>query len=93
MGLKEFKDVLRKLATELEDIWIEKETYRELVVLSGVSTSQVLQDSVEKALADPENRKRVRERFSAMWEALDEVGSSAWIEDLLKRHSPSGKPN
>ena len=93
MGIEEFKAVLRKLATELENIWIEKEVYRNLIVFSGIATPEILTESVAKTLADPQVRQDTHQRFRQMWEALDEEGTGAWIEDLLKLPPPSGKPN
>ncbi len=93
MGIEEFKAVLRKLVTELENIWIEKEVYLNLIVVSGIATPEALQQAVDKTLSDPRVRQDTRERFSDMWKALDETGTNAWIEDLLKLPPSGGKPN
>jgi len=93
MDFEQFKGTLHKLATELEDLWIEKELYRNLIVVSGTLTPDALKEALEKTLADPQIRKDTRDRFAEMWAALDETGKAAWIEDLLKNPPPSGKPN
>jgi lipid A disaccharide synthetase len=93
MHIEEFKAVLTKLATELENLWIEKEVYRNLIVFSGVATPEFLRQRVDETLVDPQIRKETRERFAEMWAALDETGKAAWIEDLLKSPPPDGKPN
>lgn len=94
MNVEEFKAVLTRLAAELENMWIEKEVCRAFVIASHGATPEVLQKALDDALLpDSQNRRDARERFSEMWEALQEKGMSAWYEDLLTHLPPSGKPS
>ena len=92
MQVEQFKNVLRKIAQELEDLSIEKELYQNMLLASGV-TLDALEEAAKQALADPETRKVTHNQLLGMWETLEKTGTDAWIEDLLKGPSPSGKPN
>jgi hypothetical protein len=87
------RETFRKLCAELEDLWIEKEAYRDFMLTVGMTTPEHLDQLKSVALADPEIRKETREQFSDMWKALNEVGDAALFEDLSKLPPPSGKPN
>ena len=91
--LEHLKDTVRKLCGELENLWIEKEAYKELILLSCVASPEALQTIADTALADPKIRKQTREQFAEMWEALEKFGMSAWFEEQLNKLPPSGKPN
>jgi hypothetical protein len=87
------RETFLKLCTELEDLWIEKEAYRDFMLTTGIATHERLDQLKSAALADPEIRKETREQFSYMWKALEEVGDAALLEDLSRLPPPSGKPN
>jgi hypothetical protein len=91
MHIEQFKETLRKICTQVEELWIEKETYWEFIISKGMGNPHELQRIADQALADPETRKRTREEFSGMWKALEEVGTAAWLEDILKDGPASKK--
>jgi hypothetical protein len=61
------REIFHKLCTELEDLWIEKEAYRDFMLTVGMTTPEYLDQLKSVALADPEIRKETREQFSDMW--------------------------
>jgi len=85
--------MLRKLCTELEDLWIEKEAYRNFILMMGTANFDYLDALKTGSLADPVIRSQTHEQFAEMWAALDEAGISAWYEDLLRQHPVRGKPS
>jgi hypothetical protein len=90
---EQFKVVLRKLATELENIWIEKEAFRGLILSLALATSETLDQMEQDARDNPDIRKIARKRFARMWDALDQSGDAVWIEEILNSLPPTGKPN
>lgn len=90
---EQFRATLHRLATELEDLWIEKEAYVNFILTLGMATPEYLKHLADTALANPEIRQQTREQFSGMWKALEETGTDAWIEDFLHMHPQSEKPN
>lgn len=93
-SLAQARETFRKLCTELEDLWIEKEAYRKFILIMRTATSEYLDQLKAGALADPEIRKETQEQFSDMWRAtLEGMLDAAVLEDLSKLPPPSGKPN
>ena len=90
---EQFKATLRLLVTELENIWIEAEAYRTLILATAIATPETLQQVAQKALDDPNIRNGARQQFSQMWNALDQTADGLLIAELLGRLPPSGKPN
>ncbi len=87
------QETLSELITELQNIWIEKEAYRQLILLSLVTTPEQLQEVADQALANPDRRERARELFGDMRKKLVEAGNAAEIEELLSQPLKSDKPN
>ncbi len=86
-------ETLRRLTEEVENLWIEKETYKQFVVQYCLAMPGTAEAILEGSLKDPENRKEARERFVGMWEALRQYGTAAYLEDTLGAPPPTGKPN
>lgn len=72
----QFVEMLRKLTKEVEDLWIEKEAYRNFLSAYAIAVPELLKAAVEESLADPEARKQARERFRGMREALEQYGTA-----------------
>jgi hypothetical protein len=84
---------LRHLAEQVEDIHIETETLRKMLISEHNVLPERIDKAVEQAKLDPLTRKRMHQNFSAMWAALDDHARDALLEDLLERHEPHGRPN
>ena len=83
---------LRQLCTELENLAIENDAYRQLLLLMCVSPEKLdaLRDEV---LADPQKRIQARHDYAAMRNALERAGIDAELEELLNSLPPTDKPN
>jgi hypothetical protein len=92
-AVEQFKETLRKLCTELENMSIENEVCSDLIINVGIVSLDELKRAVNRALADPEKRKEARKQFAEMWVALDQFGTAAFYEELLRDLPPSGKPS
>ena len=84
---------LRHLAEQVEDIHIETEALRKMLISEHNVPPEQIEKAVEQAKLDPENRKRMHRNFSAIWAALDDHAPAALLEDLLERDEPRGRPN
>jgi hypothetical protein len=92
-AIEDFKDTLRKLCTQLENMAIENEVYSDLIINATLVSLDELKRLVNLALADPEKRKQIHGQFAEMWAALDQDGIAAFYEELLRDLPPSGKPS
>jgi len=90
---EKFMQTLRELTNQIENLWIEKEAYLELLTLTCFATAKDLKAEVDRRLDDPVIQKQVRQQFSAMRESLEKSGMSAWFEELSNQLPPNGKPN
>jgi hypothetical protein len=88
-----FKAVLRQIVTELENIWIEAEAYRNLIIAAAIATPETLDQARHNALADPDIRQNARKQFVHMWNALDQAADALWTVELLDQLPPTDKPN
>ncbi len=93
MQLEHFKETLRKLCTEVENLTIENFVYYDAILESRSINLPALKERVAQAQLDPKRRKEVHQMYSEMWKAVDGTGTDAFFEDLLKNLPPSGKPN
>jgi len=92
-AIEHFRETMRTLCTAVEDEAIENQVYWRIILDSGIISLADLKQRVEDAQADPQKRAEVHEMYSEMWKALEETGTDALFEDLLKDHPPTGKPN
>lgn len=92
-ALDHFRQTIRTLCTAVEDEAIENQVYWQIILDSGIISLPDLKQRVEDAQADPEKRAEVHEMYLEMWKALEETGTDAFFEDLLKDLPPTDKPN
>jgi len=93
MSLEQFKDTLRRICAELENLSITNDVYWEILIGKAVVTHDALMKIRDEALLDPGRRERTRQDFSDMWKTLDDVGTSAFFEEMLNSLPPTDKPN
>ena len=92
MSLEAVLTLLRSIADQLENLWIQRDVFGETLFKAGFTPDQIKRIS-DEALADPERRKRSRAAYSQMRESLEEAGRSALLEALAEQPPPSGEPN
>jgi len=90
-NMKIIRGYVQSLSLRVEDMWIEKEQFREMLLRYGY-TPEVLAYIEAKAKADNHWRERAQKQFVAIRESLDDAAWDAAAEDLSSA-SPSGKPS
>src|SRR5208282_6029451 len=90
--LEEWKAVLRKLIECVELVSIEGDACEKLALEKGATCLEVAA-AKEAALVDPEIQRQIREVYLAMWKALEETGTEAFLEEILHSLPTHGKPN
>lgn len=93
MTLEQFKETLRRLCFEVENLAIENFVYFDAILESGTINIPTLQERVARAQQDPQRGNEVHQMYSEMWKAVEETGKDAFFEDLLKDLPPTDKPN
>ena len=76
----------------VEDLWITKERFFELLIEHG-STAEQLDNIALEARKDPEWRKRAQSKFSAMRKSLEDAQIEALIADHLERPPSNEEPS
>jgi Tfp pilus assembly protein PilN len=92
-AIDHFRQTIRTLCTAVEDEAIENQIYWKIILDSGIISLSDLKQRVEDAQADPQKRAETHKMYSEMWKALEETGTDAFFEDLLKDLPPTDKPN
>ncbi len=90
---EQLKAFLQQLVTELEDIWLEAEAFRQLAITMGLAKPETLDQIAEAARNDPKQREYARKRFAQMHHALNQTGDALWFADFPHKPSGSEKPN
>lgn len=91
--LEAFREILRSLCVEVENLSIENSVYFDAILESRTISLPALREKVAQAQLDPGKRKEARQAFSGMWKAIEDSGSAAVFENLLDNLPPTGKPN
>jgi hypothetical protein len=91
--LEAFREILRVLCVEVENLSIENSVYFDAILESRTVNLPTLKKRVAEAQADPVKRKEARQAFSPMWQAIEDSGTAAVCEDLLNNLLPTEKPN
>ncbi|HZW05374.1 MAG TPA: hypothetical protein VFF58_00570 [Candidatus Nitrosotalea sp.] len=73
----------------IEDLWLEQQCYRNLLLDRNVVAEDELQEMVERAKRDPENRRIAAETFAASRQALTEFGLADTIQKSLDSKPPA----
>jgi hypothetical protein len=92
-AIDHFRETLRAITAALENAVVTDFVYWNIIRDSGIISDADLKQRVQDALQDPKIRAEVYSMYSEAWKALDEAGTDAFFEDLLKDLPPSGKPN
>jgi len=93
MLLEIIRRYVQTLSLRLEDIWIEKEQFREMLLRYGY-TPEVLAFIEAKAKTDPHWRERAQKQLIAVRKYFDDPAwDAALAEDILSSPPSSGKPS
>jgi hypothetical protein len=92
-AIEHYRETLRAITTTLENAVITDFVYWGIIRDSGIISDADLKQRVEDALQDPKIRAGVHNMYSEAWKALDQAGTDAFFEDLLKDLPPTDKPN
>lgn len=92
-SLEGVRVLLSKLAEQVEDISIEAESLRNMLISEHNVNPGEIDMAVDRAKHNPEIRKRIHQNFSAMWAALVDHAIDELFQELTERYPPRGKPN
>ncbi len=80
MDANAIRTALREYAQLIEDLWIEVDCYRTLLIHYRHVTPEQLDEVVATAKRDPRVKKLAAEKFARIRKALDTLGVQAALE-------------
>ena len=89
MDAEAAREFFRKYQELIEDLWLEQQCYRNLLLDRNVVTEEELAEMIERAKRDPENRRIAAETFRTSWKALAEFGLTDTIAQNLAAKPPA----
>ena len=93
MDVNQFRQAVRNLATLAEDLWIQTEFYKGLILETNNVDPENLEALAQAALRVKDVRESAHNLFSPIHNVLDSVDTNDLIAELLEKHTPPGKPN
>jgi hypothetical protein len=93
MYLEALKNIFAKLQAVMEDVWIERQSCRNLILDSGLMTEAKLEEALKIAKTDPAIREEMQKQFAEAWRKLDEAEKQAACELHLLEPPPTDKPS
>jgi hypothetical protein len=91
MDANAIRTAFREYANLIEELWIEADCCKTLLLHHGLLTSEQLDDTLATAKADPAVKKWAAEKFAQTRKALDTLGVQASLEALASSPPPKGK--
>lgn len=85
------RELFSKFQRMLEDVWIEKQVCRNLVLDKELMTETELEQGLKNATRNPEYRRMAAEVFASSWKALAEFGADSALQDLASSPLPKDK--
>ena len=85
-------DLLRELATRIEDLSIENQYYKSKLINLGISPAN-LESEVLANQQNKEIREAAHANFAQMWKLLDEAVTWFVTQDLSEQPPPTDKQN
>ena len=89
MDAEAAREFFRKYQELIEDLWLEQQCYRNLLLDRNVVTEEELAEMIERAKRDPENLRIAAENFRTSWKALAEFGLTDMIAQNLAAKPPA----
>jgi hypothetical protein len=93
MYVEALRALLGKIMTMAEDLWIERECFRDLILDHKLGTESEVASWAAAAKNDPARRKHAQETFAEPRRHFDEMGKEAAFETLLSEPPPNDKLN
>ncbi len=93
MDANAIRTSFREYAQLIEDLWVEADCFRTLLIHYQHVTSEQLDEAVAIAKRDPRVKKLAAEKFARIRQALDTLGVQAALEAQQSSPPPKGKEN
>jgi hypothetical protein len=93
MHIEELTQQMQKLMVVIEDLFIEKQCCRTLIIDKGLMTESVIDAALERAKENPENRRAARESFAQSRAELEKFAKAAYAEYHMIAPPPTDKTN
>jgi hypothetical protein len=87
------RTAFRQHAQIIEDLWVEADCYKTLILHYGLLTAEQLEETLEEAKRDPIVKKRLDDKFGALRQTLDKLGFQAFLEAQSSKPPDSSKEN
>ena len=92
-SMEQLRAALAALATPVEDVWIQREVLRG-VLRDRFKVSEEEMAAIENAaLGDGRYRSLARQAYERYWQAVEQAGVAAAVEDISATPPQSGEPN
>lgn len=93
MDANAIRTSFREYAQLIEDLWVEADCFRTLLIHYTHLTSEQLDETLAEAKRDPRVKKRMEEKFGHLRKALDSLGVQAALEAQQSSPPPKSKEN
>jgi hypothetical protein len=93
MDAEAAREFFRKYQKMIEDLWLEREAFRRLILDAGAISEHQLEELAEGAKNNPDNRKLAAQNFASSRKALAEFGLEDMIRNLSSKLSTTDKQN
>ena len=93
MDANAIRTSFREYAQLIEDLWVEADCFRTLLMHYHNFTSEQLDEVLDEAKRDPRVKKRVADKFGYLRKQLDTLGVQASLEAQQSSPPPKDKQN
>ena len=84
------KRALKRQHDSAQELWLEIQLLRNLIIDSRWMTEQDLNLAIEQRKADPENLHQAEEHFAADEDAVARIYLADWLAELDSNFPPTG---
>lgn len=93
MDANAIRTSFREITQLIEDLWIEADCYKTLLIHYRLVTPEQLEEVLATAKRDPRVKKLAAEKFGRIRKALDTLGVQAALEAQQSSPPPTDKEN
>jgi hypothetical protein len=87
------REFFRKYERMIEDMWIETQCYRQLLLEKNLISEDDLEKTIEAAKLNPENQRIAAETFASSRKVLAEFGMQDTLRNLASKPPTTDKQN
>lgn len=87
------RELLRQFAEMMENMWIEREAMRNVLMGFFGASPETIDESLKIAKEQPEMREMARKAFAGMHKALEQESLDILAQEMLEKLPNTGKPN